>query len=52
VLHQAEKDNSAAAVRHNGGFKAVIEQTACIGMVVVFRGREQLCQFCKTMKRY
>ena len=34
-----------------GGFQAVIEQTARVGVVVVFRGRKRLRQFRKTMER-
>ena len=33
-----------------GSFEAVIEQATCVGMVVVFRGRKRLRQFCETMK--
>ena len=35
-----------------GGFKAVIEQTARMGVVVVFRGRKQLRQFCEAVDWY
>ena len=35
-----------------GGFEAVIEQATCVGMVVVFRGWEQLRQFCEAVDWY
>lgn len=35
-----------------GGFQAVIEQATCVGMVVVFRGWEQLRQFCEAVDWY
>ncbi|EFU58202.1 hypothetical protein HMPREF9545_01987, partial [Escherichia coli MS 16-3] len=35
-----------------GGFETVIEQATCVGMVVVFRGWEQLRQFCEAVDWY
>ena len=35
-----------------GGFEAVIEQATCVGMVVVFRGWDQLRQFCEAVDWY
>ena len=35
-----------------GSFEAVIEQATCVGMVVVFRGWEQLRQFCEAVDWY
>lgn len=35
-----------------GSFEAVVEQTACVGVVMVFRGREQLRQFCEAVDWY
>lgn len=35
-----------------GGFETVIEQATCVGMVVIFRGRKRLRQFCEAVDWY